>query len=110
MATAISFYLDEHVPKAVASGLRMRGVDVLTVVENEMTGASDLDHITWAAGRGRTLFTHDADFLELHAQSIPHAGIVYAPRARSVGEIVHGLLLIRQVLTAEDMRDHVEFL
>ena len=29
MATAISFYLDEHVPRAVAKGLRQRGVDVL---------------------------------------------------------------------------------
>ena len=33
MSFKIRFYLDEHVPKVVAKGLRRRGVDVLTVVE-----------------------------------------------------------------------------
>ncbi len=31
---AISFYLDQHVPRAIAIGLRMRGVDVLTTQDD----------------------------------------------------------------------------
>lgn len=31
MGRKVSFYTDEHVAKAVARGLRQRGVDVLTV-------------------------------------------------------------------------------
>ncbi|MDO9117903.1 MAG: DUF5615 family PIN-like protein [Nitrospira sp.] len=33
MADQVKFYLDEHVPKAVAEGLRRRGVEVITVQE-----------------------------------------------------------------------------
>jgi hypothetical protein len=37
----ISFYLDEHVARAVALGLRRRGIDVLTVQEAGSAGESD---------------------------------------------------------------------
>jgi hypothetical protein len=45
MGTEIKFYTDEHVSGAVVRGLRQRGVDVLTLVEAGMLGAS-------ARGRG----------------------------------------------------------
>ncbi|MEW6419266.1 MAG: DUF5615 family PIN-like protein [Nitrospirota bacterium] len=43
----IKFYTDEHVAKAVIKGLRQRGVDVLTVSEAGMRGASDKEHIAF---------------------------------------------------------------
>ena len=45
MAEKIRFYTDEHVAKAVVRGLRERGVDVLTVLQAEMLGASDEEHL-----------------------------------------------------------------
>lgn len=54
------------------------------------------------------VFTQDADFLRLHAEGVPHAGIVYARQGTSVGDVIRGLMLIRQVLTAEEMAGHVE--
>ena len=110
MAKGVSFYLDEHVPKAVARGLRLRGVDVLTVAEAGLLGASDREHIARASEEGRVIFTLDDDFLRLHAESTDHAGIVHAAQGLSIGEIVHGLMLIRQILTPAEMRGHVEFL
>ena len=38
----IKYHLDEHIDSAVAAGLRLRGVDVTTTVEQELQGASDL--------------------------------------------------------------------
>ena len=63
----ISFYLDEHVARAVALGLRQRGIEVLTVQEAGLTGESDLSHLALAAAQGRVIFTQDDDFLRLHA-------------------------------------------
>ena len=40
----IRYYLDEHVAEAVATGLRSRGIDVLTLSEAGMLGASDKEH------------------------------------------------------------------
>lgn len=78
MVERIKFYTDEHVPKAVARGLRERGVDVLTVAEVGMLGASDEEHLALARREERVLFTRDADFLRLHAAGVRHARIVYA--------------------------------
>jgi hypothetical protein len=59
---------------------------------------------------GRVVVTQDADFLRLHAAGHPHGRIVYAPQQTAVGTIVRGLMLIHDVLTPEDMANHVEFI
>jgi uncharacterized protein with PIN domain len=106
----VRFYLDEHVPKAVVRGLRLRGADVITVADAGMLGASDEDHLSLAQREGRLIFTQDADFLRLHAAGADHAGIAFAPQGTRVGSVVQGLLLIHQLLDADEMRGHVEFL
>ncbi len=35
----IPVYMDEHVPKAITIGLRMRGIDVLTVQEDGLSSS-----------------------------------------------------------------------
>lgn len=110
MASRIRFYTDEHVARAVAKGLRQRGADVLTVPEADLIGASDEEHLARAAQEGRVLFTQDDDFLRLAAQGFKHSGIVYAPQGMSIGQIIYGLMLIHEVLDAEEMRQHIEFL
>lgn len=91
-------------------GLRQRGVDVLTVVEAGMPGASDEEHLKRALNEGRVIFTQDDDFLRLHAAGADHAGIVYAPQQTPVKDIIRGLMVIHQVLDAEDMHGQIEFL
>ncbi|MFZ1506802.1 MAG: DUF5615 family PIN-like protein [Anaerolineae bacterium] len=108
--TVIRYYTDEHVALAVVRGLRQRGIDVLTVPEADMRGATDEDHLTLARKQRRVVFTQDADFLRLAAAGYNHAGIVYAPQRTAIGEIVRGLVLIHQVLEAEEMVGRVEYL
>lgn len=110
MQGKIKFYLDEHVPRAVALELRKQGVDALTVAEAGMRGATDEQHLAWGRVEDRVLFTHDKDFLRLSGAGVEHAGIVYATRRLSIGEVVQGLMLVYQVLDPEEMRGHVEYL
>lgn len=110
MSEKTRFYTDEHVGKAVIKGLRQRGVDVLTVPEAGLLGASDEEHLNLAREERRVIFTQDDDFLALAAAGLHHAGIVYAPQGTSIGQIIRGLMLIHQVLEPEEMEDHVEFL
>ena len=104
------FYTDEHISKAVVAALRTNGVDVLTVPEAGTMGMSDEDHLQKAAGDGRVLVTQDRDFLRLAAAGMNHAGIAYASQSLTVGELVRGLMLIHQVLSTDEMNDHVEHL
>ena len=104
------FYMDEHISKAVVAALRTNGVDVLTVPEAGTLGASDEEHLQRATGDGRVIVTQDRDFLRLAATGIHHAGIAYDSQNRTIGELVRGLMLIHQVLNADEMKDHVEHL
>ncbi len=106
----IRYYMDEHVAKAVIRGLRQRGVDVMTVVDADMLGAKDQEHLNFAFRECRVIFTQDDDFLQLAAKGHPHAGIVYSPQHTSVREIIQGLMLIYQVLEPKEMANHCEFL
>lgn len=110
MAQKIKFTTDEHVARAVANGLRQRGVEALTASEAGMLAASDEEHLERARSEGRVIFTQDDDFLRLHASGREHSGIVYAPQGMSIGEIIRGLMLIYQVLEAEEMVGHIESL
>jgi len=75
MTRTIRFYANKHVPRAVVRGLRERGVDVLTVSEAGLLGASDEEHLARAFAEGRVIFTRDTDFLRLHDTGREHAGI-----------------------------------
>jgi hypothetical protein len=110
MAEAIRFHLDESVDPAIAEGLRRRGVDVTTSQEAGLLEAANERQIAFALVEQRTLVTHDEDFLAL-AGRIPHAYFAYChAQSRSIGQMIAALLLIRDCLTADDMRDHLEYL
>lgn len=110
MADRIKFYLDEHVPKAVAEGLRRRGVDIVTVQERGLQAATDVQQLTQANQERRVLVTQDTDFLRLHAAGLPHQGIAYTPQQTSISHMLRSLMLIHDLLTPGDMIRHVEFL
>jgi len=110
MPARIRFHLDEHIDPAIADGLRRRGIDVSTTAESRLLSADDSEHIALARSQGRVIVTCDADFLRLHRQGVPHAGIVYCPRGRqAIGELLRYLVLLWECLTDEEVRDHVEF-
>lgn len=111
MAGQIQFHLDEHVDSAIAMGLHLRGIGVTTTVDAGLLGAEDIEHLQFARREGRVVFSQDDDFLKLHAAGLPHAGIAYChPEARSIGQIIRGLVLIYECLTPDEMQHHVEFL
>jgi hypothetical protein len=109
--TPVRFHLDENVDHAVAYGLRLHGIDVTDSTEAKLLRAEDRQHLAFASAAQRVIFTHDEDYLGLHGQGIPHAGIAYChPEALSLGGIIRGLFLIWSAMTPEEMMNHVEFL
>ena len=105
------FHLDEHIPASVAAGLRRRGIDATTTAECGLSGASDLEQLAFASSSGRVMVTRDDDFLRLHVDGVPHAGIAFCCRQTiSVGETLRRLILIYDLLLPEEMVGRVEFL
>jgi predicted nuclease of predicted toxin-antitoxin system len=111
VADSIRFHLDENVNPAIAVGLRQRGIDVTTSQQAGLLGVSDGEQLAYARQERRVIFTQDADFLLLAAQTNDHAGIAYCRKqARSIGQIIAWLELMHGVMTADDMLGHVEYL
>lgn len=107
--------MDEHVPRAVTLGLRLRGVDVLTAQEDGRSGASDPKLLTRATELGRTLFTQDEDLLaEAKRRQLAgdrFAGVVYAHQpAITVGGCVRDLEIVAKAADAEELVGTVVFL
>jgi hypothetical protein len=109
-------YADEDSARgAFVSGLRLRGVEVLTSLEAGMSGADDEDQLTFATRRGYIVYSFNAsDFLRIHTARLEaggqHAGIILAPQQRySIGEQIRRVLCIRDSVIGS-MRNRVEFL
>jgi hypothetical protein len=111
---AISLYLDEHVHRAITIGLRLRGVDVLTVQEDGLTATPDPLLLDRALKLQRVSFSQDQDFLiEAHSRqnaAIPFAGIIYARQLLAVGVCIRDLEIIAKASHPEDFANHVEFI
>jgi len=111
MARTICFHLDENCDRAIAEGLRRRGVDVTTTPDAGLLHAGDELQIAYALALRRVIFTQDRDFLRLHASHLPHAGIAYCDKdTKSIGEIITMLVLIWEVYEPGEMVDRVEFI
>jgi hypothetical protein len=107
----LRFHLDEHVAHAVAHGLRQRQIDVTTTTDAGLLSAPDEDHLNFALGQNRVVFTNDSDFLRLAANGRHHAGIVYCPpEASGIGDVARYLSLINDCLSPVEVADKVEYI
>jgi hypothetical protein len=59
----IKLYMDQHVPRAITVGLRLREVDLLTAFEDGAHGLSDPALLDRVSRLGRVLFSQDDDLL-----------------------------------------------
>ncbi|MDQ3755241.1 MAG: hypothetical protein M3371_10980 [Acidobacteriota bacterium] len=81
-----------------------------------MRGRDDDQHLDYATAQGRVLYSFNVgDFSALHAAYLTegktHAGIILAPQQRyGIGEQMRRLLRLVRTVSAEEMRDRIEFL
>jgi predicted nuclease of predicted toxin-antitoxin system len=112
---SIALYFDEHIPRAVALGLRLRGVDVITVQDDDRRGIADHLLRDRATELGRALFSQDEDLLaearRRQDAGIVFSGVIYAPQRRvTIGACVRDLHLIAEVMNADGLENRVEFI
>jgi len=112
---AVTLFMDQHVPRAITVGLRLREVDVLTAHEDDVSHLDDPELLDRASELGRVLFTQDDDLLAEAArrqrESIPFCGLIYAHQLRvPIGTCIHGLEIIAKAGEPQDLINCVQFL
>ena len=112
---ALTLYMDQHVPKAITVGLRLRGVDVVTAYEDGAAELKDSELLDRAQTLKRVLFTQDDDLLSeavrRQRENVPFYGVIYAHQLQvSIGTCVRDLELIAQAGESEDVVNQIQFL
>lgn len=82
----IAFYMNQHIPRAITEGLRIRGVDVITAYEEGASEIGDPELMDRATELGRVLFRV------------------------SIGKCIHDLDIIAKAGEIEDVANRVQFL
>jgi hypothetical protein len=112
----VRLYLDEDASRhSLARELRLRGADVITAPEAAMTQKSDEEQLVWATNNGLALYSFNrGDFCRLHTAWLQaersHGGVILSRQDLGVGEQMRRLLRLINQLTAEQMRNRLEFL
>lgn len=111
MAEPIRYYLDQHISGAVANGLRLHGIDVMSAQQAGRCGLPDPDQLAFATAQERVMVTFDTDYLALHNAGTPHAGIAWCPAIKyRVGFLIQMLILLHGIADRNVMRNRVEYL
>jgi uncharacterized protein with PIN domain len=111
----VALYMDHHVPRAITSGLRLHGVDIVTAHEDGCHELDDSALLDRANELKRVLFTQDDDLLaeakKRQTEGISFHGVIYAHQLKvTIGRCISDLKLISTVGEKEDILNKVEFL
>ena len=102
---------DEHQRFDVINGLRIQGIDVVSVQDLGLRGRPDPEILATAGQSGRIVYTSDTDLVRLSDSGMPHLGVFFhRSRKYSPSGAINVVSLACQVLTPDEMRNRVEFL
>jgi len=111
----LQLYMDVHVKAAITTGVRRRGIDVVTAQEDGSQRLEDAALLARATVLGRVLFSQDDDLLAItrahQREEGRFAGLIYGHQlAATIGKYVLDLELVCHVLEPEDMVNRIEYL
>lgn len=96
----IRLYADECVDARVVAGLRAKGIDVVTVKDLGLLGASDVLHVNMALELARMVVSADQDFLALAHHRLqcgePFPGLLFLTAELPVGRAVRELVRLAE--------------
>ena len=111
----LALYMDHQVPRAITTGLRRQGIDVLTAFEDESDRLIDPELLDRATALWRPLFSQDDDLLAEAARrqeaGESFTGVIYAHQLHvPIGICIRDLAMIAMVGDTEDVHNQVIYL
>ncbi len=110
----IRVYTDEDMYGTIVRALRERGYDAISTPESKNLGQSDPEQLRSAISQQRAIVTFNVgDFVQLHTEylqsHLEHWGIIVSKRL-PIGDVVKRMLNLLNNLTADEMRNRLEYL
>lgn len=111
---AVALLMDHNVRRPITAGLRLRGVDVLTALEDGSEELEDPELLDRAGALGRALYSEDTDLLAEAARRqaglVEFSGVVYAHQSLRVRVCIDDLELITKACEPADLLGQVVYL
>ena len=111
----IRLYMDENVQDAITEGLRLRGIDVLSVREDGYDGRDDSTVFQRANALERVLFSRDSDMIieaiRCQDSQLAFSGVIYARQnILTVGQCIADLEFLALAGVPADFTDQIRYL
>lgn len=111
----LAFYMDQNVPKAITTALRLRNIKVITAYEDGCSQLNDEALLERATELSSVLFTRDDDLIAEAAQKQKEGklfnGVIYAHQLHvSIGKAIDDLEIIAKAGEPNDLINRVVFL
>jgi len=112
---AVKLLMNHNVRRAISTGLRLRGVDVLTAFEDGSHLLDDDALLDRARELDRVLFTCDDDLLaearQRQDESTAFSGVIYSHQlSMTIGACIDQLEIVAKAAELDELRDQVLFL
>src|SRR5882724_3414244 len=107
--------MDVHVPRAVTTALRMRGIDVKTAQEDNGVRLDDASLLRRSTQLGRVLVSQDDDLLRIgvafQESGELFAGVIYAHQLKvTIGNLIADLELVARCTDPHEWSSRIEYL
>ena len=106
----MKFLADEHIELSIVTGLKLLGIDVISINEAGKRGSDDEEILSFARKNDRVVITRDSDFLKLHSKGIEHAGIVFVQKFLEIGKVIGEIEKVSMIFEPEHIRNNVVFI
>ena len=111
---SLRLYFDHNMHRAIAIGLRARGVDLILAAEDGSARLDDELLLERSTELGRVLVTEDRDFLSITTRWLRTGrhfpGVIRMPKHLSIGQAIEELEVIAGVMDPDEFIDRVEHL
>lgn len=106
----LAFLADEHVDRALVTGVLANGYDVAVVREDYPSGEDDETLLDVCEKRGLVLVTNDRDFVRLGRRREHSGVVVYTSQEIPVGTFVGAMRRIDDQFSPETIRNQIIWL
>ncbi len=98
---------DENVKRSICNGLRAKGLEMHSIKDENLRGASDQVILQFCAEKDWVLLTNDKDFFDL-AKTMQHAGIIFiTDQHASIGNIIRAVLFLAYAIKEQGFRNNI---
>ena len=106
----MKFLADEHIELSIVTGLKLLGIDAISVNEAGKRESDDEEILSFSNENERVIITRDSDFIKLHKRGAKHAGNVFIPKFLALGKIIGEIEKVSMLFEPEHIKNIVIYI